>query len=333
MDDPDYGPPEFLCYQVIRAAHEIVGRDLPKTEFNKQCYLVYKELQEEEDVEAYLPVYWYEHGIMVDLEEILDDFLSLETKRWSSGRRGQNVIISDDWEAEEFDVEPSIARSIENKAIEVARRFKGAFDTSIVKDRTYEKYGNEFVQTLNETRYYIEELDDIDTIRKEEYVADIDVSFSELTGEEYSEEDVEIPDDLDEIEEDVIEFLDRLVETYPPGKYQAMKAQFRQWESISRQFAMNHMFSQLHNLTHEFWIRFSRGELRIEHNENIPTFKVRRWRRERSEHIEELEDELDRYRRILLNNRKESDELSAIADSFSEAVRDTYATLRENEQG
>lgn len=330
MTSSDYGEPEFLCFEVVRSVHDVANRDLPKTEFNKQCYLVYKELQEE-GLETGLPVYWYEHGIMVDLDELLNDFIAFKDKRWDSGRRGKNAVIVDDWEADQFDIEQSIADRISLKASEVARRFEHTFDTSVVKDRTYKKYGNSFVQALNEARYYIEDLNDIDRINQEDYVADVGVSYSDFV-DDTDTNTVELPEDVEGIESDVIEFLDRLVETYPTDTYDKMEPQFRQWESISRQFAMNHMFSQLGNFTNEFWIRFSRGELRIEHNENISPLKVRRWRMKRDDEIEALEEEIRKYRKVLLENREPTAELSAVGDSFSQSVRDTYLEFREGDR-
>lgn len=323
MDDPDYGAAEYLCYQVVRAVRDRVGQDLPKTEFNKQCYLVYKELQEQ-GTDAGLPVYWYEHGIMVDLDELVADFLDFQNKRWSSGTRGTDVVIDDEWEHHEFDIDPSLADQIKQKTLEVAMRFGNTFDTSVVKDETYEEYGNPFVQTLNEARYYIDELDDVDRVSKESYVTDVDISYAALVEDSSPKKDRDLPDNVGEIESDLLKYFDRLVETYPSNTYETMETQFRQWESISRQLAMNHMFSQLSNFTHQFWIRFSRGELRIEHNENIPRLKVHKWRRERPDEIEALKEEIQKYRQVLLENRESTDELESVSEEYSEAVDEAF---------
>lgn len=329
MDDPEYGSAEYLCHQVVSAVQGHTGRELTKTEFNKQCYIVHKELQEDEEIDSGLPVYWYEHGIMVDLEEVLDQFLKFEYQRFQSGNSGRVAVIDEEWEPDEFDVEPTVARKIRRKALDVAERYRGVFDTTRVKDDTYEKYGNRFIQNLNEARYYIEELGDVDAVRKEDYITDVGVSYSDIVGEETEATAVDIPENADEIEDDVKDHLDSLVETYPSDKYDKMAPQFRKWESISRQFAMNHMFSRLSAFTNDFWVAFSKGELRIHHHENIPSRKVKAWKNKRRGVINDFEEELEEYRDALLANRGGTNDLSVVSESYSQAVRDTYSDLRE----
>lgn len=324
MNTPEYGEAEYLCYEVVKSVRERLGEDLPKTEFNKQCYIVYKELQEE-GIDVELPVYWYEHGIMVDLEYVSSEFLAFETKRWQGGK-GRNASLHSDPGIQGFDITHNIAEKVQDKAQDVAHRFRSTFDTRAAKDDTYQKYGNEFVQSLNEARYFIEDLDDIDRVKQEDYVG-LEVSMSDYLEEETVA--AEIPGEAEDIESDVLTYLDSLVETFPDDQYTHMDGHFREWESIMRQLAMNHMFSQMSNFMNEFWVRFSKGELRLRHNENIPYAKKNKWRKERREEIEKLEETIEHYRKVLLEHRQETNVLERVADEYSQAVRDTFSSLRE----
>jgi hypothetical protein len=325
MTGPERPAAEYLCYEVVRAVRDRMSEDLPKTEFNKQCYIVYKELQEE-GIDVELPVYWYEHGIMVDLDPLTAHFLTFPRKDWET-HSGSNATIRDKWVPDEFGVDESIAEAIQEKATEVARRFAGSQSTRVVKDETYEKYGNEFVQSLNDLRYYLEDLGDYDTVSKESYVADVGVNFSDFSDNTFDRPQATSGTDPSEIEDSITEHLDRMVATYPSDLYDKMEPQFREWEQITRQLAYNHMFSQLSNFTDEFWLNFSKGELRINHNENVPQTKIARWVGERSEKIDELETEIEKYRTVMLDNREETDELASVAESYSEAVRKTASEL------
>lgn len=325
MTSPERPGAEYLCYEVARTVRERMSEDLPKTEFNKQCYIVYKELQEE-GVDVELPVYWYEHGIMVDLDQLTAQFLAFPRKEWGT-YTGSNTTIRDKWVPDDFGVIQSKAEAIQEKASEIARRFAGSHSTRVVKDKTYQKYGNEFVQTLNDLRYYLEDIEDYDAVSKESYVANVDVNFSDFSDMASDRTQADPDANPAEIEETITDYLDTMVATYPSDVYDTMEPQFREWEQITRQLAYNHMFSQLSSFTNEFWHNFSQGELRINHNENVSKLKIKRWIRERSEKIDALKGEIQNYRKVMMDNRKETNELSSIAESYSEAVRKTASEL------
>jgi hypothetical protein len=111
-----------------------------------------------------------------------------------------------------------------------------------------------------------------------------------------------------------------MIATYPNEKYDHMYSLFLEWESLTRQFIYNEMFSQLDNFTSEFWNTFSRVELRIHHNENISPLKIRRWKNEREEHIESFEQEIEDKQHVLLENREPSDELDSVSEAYSQSI-------------
>ena len=57
--EKEYGAAEYLCYEVVRQMEDR-DRDVPETDFNKFCSLVYEEVTGE-DVDMPLPIYWYEY--------------------------------------------------------------------------------------------------------------------------------------------------------------------------------------------------------------------------------------------------------------------------------
>lgn len=322
MPNSNLGPEDYLVYEVIRKSHEIDG-DLPETKFHKLSFLVYKELSEQ-DVDVQLPVFWYEHGIMVH-NQFLGDFFGTEWTRWKK-RRGNRVVIKGDLEPDDFGISTSLKKQIEDAASKYVKKFKSTFDTTIVKNETYDRFAdNDFIVHLNDLRYFLDEVSDVDTVDADEY-APTNVSFNDIVGEE-TEKRVDDFDGSDS--DDVLNYLNLMVETYPWEKYDYMDDQFLEWESLTRQLAYNNMLSQLGNFTSKFWNTFSRAELRIHHNENIPGLTIRIWKRERKEHLEEFEKEIEKYRSVLLKNRESTDSLASVSEEYGQAVDDTYQSIIE----
>lgn len=314
MDDSERGEAEFLIREVIRQ-HQRLDQDLPKTDFHKRAFLAKKEL-EEAGIDIPLPVYWYEHGIMVDFDEVVTDFFQFDRHRYDS-RIGTKAVLDTDIASSAFDVADDIKEQITGIAQEIARKYRHTFDTSVAKDETYERFAdNEFIIHLNDLRYHLQELEGKDKVPKDEY-APTDVSITDVTDVSYSNKDTEI----DEEEQDtILSYLDKMIASYPEETYDHMHPLFLEWESLTRQFTYNGMFSQLDSFTSEFWNTFSRVELRIHHNENISPLKIRRWKREREEHIERFEQEIKKKQQVLLENREATNELDSVSEAYSQSV-------------
>lgn len=322
MEDSERGEAEYLLYEVIRQ-HQRLGQDLTKTDFHKRSFLT-KKLLEDNGIDVTLPVYWYEHGIMVDLDDLLVDFLQFKDQRYES-RRGTKAVLDADIINSYFDLADEKKELIKESASQIAHEFKNIFDTSVAKDETYERFAdNEFIIHLNDLRYHLENLETEDRVPREEY-APTDVSFSDIVdiGESTRGEEID-----EELRNTVLSYLDDMTGTYPEKKYNRMYPQFLEWESLTRQFAYNDMFSELENFTSKFWNTFSRVELRIHHNEDIPKFKIHRWKRERREHIDKFEQEISNKQQVLLRNRTPTSELESISEAYSDSVDEAVRDFR-----
>lgn len=314
MDTAGLGEAEYLLYEVVRQ-NQRQGRDLPKTQFHKISFLTKKEL-ENQGVEVPLPVYWYEHGIMVDLEEVVAQFLGFEPQRYGS-RTGEKAIFEEDLSSSDFEVGKDKREEIKSTARTIARKFRDVFDTSVAKDKTYEEFAdNDFIIHLNELRYFLESVEDVDTVAKDTYVP-TDISYSDIVDDS-TQTKTDAIDAGDE--ENIIEYLNKMTVSYPENKYTKMHSLFLEWESLMRQFTYNGMLSQLSQFTSEFWNTFSRVELRIHHNEDIPLLKVHNWKNERNEHINWFQSRIKERRDILLKQREETNELGSISQKYGEAV-------------
>jgi hypothetical protein len=322
MEDSERGEAEYLIYEVIRQ-HQRLDQDLPKTDFHKRAFLTKKEL-EEAGVDVTLPVYWYEHGIMVDFEEVLTDFFQFERHRYES-RSGTKAVLDDDVSHSEFGIADEVRERISDVAQQIAREYRNIFDTSVAKDKTYERFAdNDFIIHLNDLRYHLQDLEGVDSVAKDEY-APTDVSISDVTDVSHTTKDAGIDEDT---QETLLTYLDKMIETYPEEKYTHMHPPFLEWESLTRQFIYNGMLSELDNFTSEFWNIFSQVELRIHHNEDISDVKILQWKRERDEHIERFEKKIEQRQQVLLENREPTNELESVSEAYSESVDEAVRDLR-----
>lgn len=322
MDDPERGEAEYLIREVIRQ-HQCLGQDLPKTDFHKRAFLAKKELQEA-GIDVPLPVYWYEHGIMVDLDEVMTDFFQFDRHGYDS-RIGTEAVLDTDVADSTFDVADDLKEQITSIAKQIAREYRHVFDTSVAKDETYERFAdNEFIIHLNDLRYHLQDLEGVDTVAKDEY-APTDVSISDVIDVSHTTKDTEIDE---ETQDTLLTYLDEMISTYPEEKYTHMHPLFLEWESLTRQFIYNGMLSELDTFTSEFWNTFSRVELRIHHNEDISDLKILRWKRERDEHIEKFEEKIEKRQQVLLENREPTNELDSVSETYSESIEKAVRDLQ-----
>lgn len=326
MSGPELDADEYLLYEVIHQ-YQQQGQKLAKTLFNKLAYIAKKEL-DAEGVDVDLPVYWYEHGMVVDLDAVSDDFFTFQDTSYSTGP-GYNTVLTKNLDSAAFRVEDDKRRAIQRVVRETTDRYKDVYDTSVAKDETYDKYAdNDFIINLNQFRYLLDDLEEVDRVPADEYAA-TDVSIRDiLTFEHHDQQQVTTDIDDDEL----LESLSTLVATFPEDEYPHMREEFYEWESITRQLIYNRMFSQLDTFTSAFWNAFSKAELRIKHNEDISRGKLMRWRQNRDEYIEEFQDQLANYRQVLLENREETHVLDSVSEEFDEAVENAFQDFREQRQ-
>lgn len=325
MTDSDLGPEEYLLYEIIRQSNE-VGEDILKTELHKLAYLTYKDVQEDCEGSVELPVYWFEHGIMVDYEDLSTGFFQYEDRHYGS-TMGKAVTFASDLTPSDFDISSDAAEVVRDYARGYVERFAPKYGVSHVKDETYDRFGEDFVIALNNFRYQVEDLEGVDAVDADEY-ADTEVAFRDIvdTTEVAPSEEANSPDDVDDAA--LLEGLDSLIALYGDTPYSYMTDQFYEWESITRQLIYNGMYSQLGNFTSDFWNAFSRVELRIHFNENISPTKIHRWRQERDTFTSRFADDIDRFKSVVLDNREKTDLLGSVGEAYDEAVDDAYEDYR-----
>jgi len=147
--EKEYGAAEYLCYEVVRQMEDR-DRDVPETDFNKFCSLVYEEVTGE-DVDVPLPIYWYEYGNVVDTNHISDSLLTYERTRW--GSNWGNKVTTRDVSDDAFEVADNVLESIKTAANSVANRFGKVYGTSYARYQSYDRQApNEFIKVMNEFR-------------------------------------------------------------------------------------------------------------------------------------------------------------------------------------
>lgn len=331
MTDPQYGEPEFLCYQVIKQVREQYGPDcdLPKTTFFKLSYISNERLKSK-GIEVGLPVHWYQYGGVLTEDALQTGFYESSKKKWSSNT-GRNIELSPDIGEDDFDVAEERKTIIHEEVFDVVNELGGRFSISIPQDYQYENHSpTDFIRVLHEFRDYLENLDAEDSVTRENYVSGVETSFSDLVGE--TDDDVSLPETIDEdVNDEIRSYLDELIRTYDDERYQKMESAFLDWENLTWQMARNGMYSQLYNFLESFWESFSRVVLRLKHEENNPLHVRSQWRIERDEELEKFEEHLEEQRGVVMKNREDTAVLNSVAESYSDTVREMFGVPAQNE--
>ena len=334
MSTPQHGEAEYLCYQIIKQVREQHGQnwDLPKTTFNKLCYIADKELQKE-GIDVELPVHWYRYGGVLTEEGMDGGFYELIDQKWDDNR-GQNVVLSDDIDDEDFEIEEERATDIEEEAGGLVRELGGYYGINISQDYQYEEYApNEFIRCLHEYRDFLTDLDENGSLATEDYVEEVDVSFQDIVSQPSSSPSTReaASSSSDETNSRIRDYLDQLIIEYPEEKYSRMEDQFLEWENLSWQMAQNGFYSRLYDFMDSFWNTFSRVELRIRHNRNVPMHIRSRWNQQVSDEMESFQSEIEEYRNVVLENREETEVLDMVGDTYSDTVRGMFDQTLKNE--
>ena len=312
-DEPEYGPAEYLCYEVIRQM-ENRGQEVPETAFNKLCALVHDEIANTEEVD--LPLHWYQYGYEVNRRYLNDDFL-VETYNAQWQHSGMQISI-EDVSSDVFDVADEIKASIRSAASRFADKFQNTYTTAEIKDYSYERQApNEFIQVMNEFRDELDDLDAEGAATRDEHVPGVSISITDTTEVEASSSDIDASDVDDE---EINEYLRRLSRTFPEDTYTTMQPVFYQWRTLCKQLIRHDLYGELREFQSSFWNTFSRVELRIHHSENIPLGQRRQWKGERDEQIDQFKDEMAAKRQVIQNHREPTDRLSSVSAAYDEAV-------------
>lgn len=324
MATPQFGEAEYLCYQVIRQVRDLHGkdRDLPQTTFNKLCYIADRVLRES-DIDVELPVHWYRYGGVLTEDAMDSGFYELQSKRWESNR-GQSVTLTEGVDENDFDIEEERAEYVEGQVKELVEDIGGYYGISIPQDYQYAEYApNDFVRALHEFRKFLDELDTEDALAAEDYVSGVDVSFNDILNQPTASESTG-PSVSDGTNSQIRDHLDELLVTYPEEEYNRMEDLFLEWENLMWQMAQNGFYSRLQDFMESFWRTFSRVELRVKHNRNVPLRIRSRWNMEIADEMDSFRQDVENYRDVVLENREETDDLDMVSESYSETVRDMF---------
>lgn len=324
MTTENLGPEEYLLYEIIHQS-DLKGAKVHKTELHKLAYLVYKDIEEEpvENQELDLPSYWYEHGIMVDFDEVITQFFDFDFVSYQS-TKGRVARLEEEVSEEDFNVGPDLGKKIKQRVKAYIDEFGQMYGVEQVKDETYDRFGDEIVQELNDFRYLLDDIEGLDIVDKDEY-APTNVSYGDFVDTQESLQ----PVDFDEIDDQpLLNSLNSLISTFPEEDYNRMSEEFYEWESITRQLIYNNMYSQLEQFTNEFWNTFSQVILRVKHNENIPLSKIRHWKRAREDALADFDKEIERYRSVLMDNRSDTNVLNSVSEEVDQAVDETFKEFR-----
>ena len=292
----DFGPGAFLCYQILRQMDRASdGKKIVyETEFNKLCFLAYKELEAEgyaDEVE--LPMRWYQFGMEVWGQP------EAFAVSYQSDERGTKVVpqtLSDS----AFSLRDELEEAIYRITRKLAGEYKHTYGTDTIVNDTYESYApTPFVEAYHEFR------NDVEGLESDQQ------SLTQFMDSTPSEGHIST----------IRPHLETLVEAYPASKYDEAYSEFKQWDSVTRQLAKNGDVAAVISISELFWEMFSRVELRIHHNVDIPARTVADWILERDRHKEEFRTRLKEYRHVALEGREGTDHLDRISEPYSKTVR------------
>lgn len=292
----DFGPSAYLCRQLLEQMDRASGGNkiVYETEFNKLCYLAYKELEEEGYAdEVDLPMRWYQFGMELWGQP---EAFGVVYEGDDRGTRVRPQALSE----KVFNVRDELQGVIYKVARQLAGEYKHTYDTSQIVNDSYNDYApTEFIQSFHEFRSVFEKLE-----------AGQASLTSYANGETPGNH---IPT--------VRPYMEDLVETYPRNKYDEAYTLFRRWDSVTRQLAKNGDLDAMEALAGDFWEMFSRVELRIHHHIDIPSSDQADWILDRPRHIDAFEETLKEYRQIAIDGRDDTNHLDRVSENYSAAVR------------
>lgn len=360
MISPRFGEAEYLCYQVIKQVRKQYGKqwDLPKIMFHNLCYSVDMELRDE-DIDIELPVHWDRHGGVV-VDDAISSGIHEFVERNLKGNRGDNVVSYQNIDEDNFEIDGERAAQIKNKVKNTVKESRGHHDISILQDYQYEEYApNDFVRILDEYRDILEELnepvttadmcdvakpfEDFDPLMSQDSApspsedtadsiktTDLAPSPSEDTAN--SIKTTELVSPSEDTKAEIRDYLDQLIVEYPGDQYSQMEDQFLEWENLSLQMVQNDLYSHLYEFMNSFLKTFSRVELRIKHNRNVPVQTQSQWKQRIPQEMEAFQDDIEAYRSVVLENREQTEVLDMVADSYSDTVREMFDQPSQDEQ-
>lgn len=292
----DFGPSAYLCYQLLDQMDRASGGNkiVYETEFNKLCYLAYKELEEEgyED-EVNLPMRWYQFGMELWGQP---EAFGVVYEGDNRGTRVRPQELSE----KAFNIRDELQGVIYKVARQLAGKYKHTYGTDQIVDDSYNDYApTEFIQSFHEFRSVFEKLEG-------GQASLTSYANGETPGNHIST---------------VRPYMEGLVETYPRNKYDEAYTLFRRWDSVTRQLAKNGNLNAMEALASDFWEMFSRVELRIHHHIDIPSNDQADWILDRSRHMDAFEETLKEYRQIAIDGRDDTNHLDRVSENYSAAVR------------
>lgn len=292
----DFGPSAYLCHQLLEQMDRASdgNKIVYETEFNKLCYLAYKQLEKEGYAdEVDLPMRWYQFGMELWGQP---EAFGVVYEGDSRGTQVRPQALS----KKAFDIRDGLQGAIYKVARQLAGKYKHTYDTSKIVDDSYDGYApTEFIQSFHEFRSVFEQLEEGQP------------SLTSFATEGAPHDHIST----------VRPYMEDLVETYPRNKYDEAYTLFRRWDSVTRQLAKNGDLEAMEALAESFWEMFSRVELRIHHQIDIPSNDQADWILDRPQHKEAFKQNLREYRQIAIDGRKDTNHLDRVSENYSAAVR------------
>lgn len=271
-----------------------------KTEFNKLCFLAYNKLEDDNE-EVDLPLRWYQFGMEVCAPP---GQLGVQFEPDSRGTKVTPKSLSQS----AFEISGELRERIVQVAQRLADQYQHTYDTEAIVDESYNEFApTEFVSKFHEFRSVLDEL-------------------------ESGQPSLMAFDDSQSVDghiETLRPHFEALVTSYPKDTYSEAYPEYRQWDSISRQLSKNGQIDQLKTFTATFWEMFSRVELQVNHNENIPASKKAEWIRGRDEERDNFAEVITEFRSIALDQYSDSSYLDEVAEQYSDVVRNIAQNVSE----
>lgn len=300
-EQTEYDARDFLCYQLLKQFDDAQrdGRSITRTQFLKIAPIADRILADEYDRSVGLPRYWYMYGEVLNEKPLSGGYYTTTDGPWG----GKAIELAPGTTFDTFDIADDVRRDVHEVARKLADDFANE-STDKLKAYQYQKYApTSFITAFDDFREFISDTDQQSTTLD---------SFT--TGESsYSRET------------EALELLDEVLVEYPEETYDEMYDVFLEWEDTTRLLLQQEAaFGAIESLLSDFWETFSKVELRLRHEQNTPQEQKIEWIDERNDVKREFRDRLTEIREEALTDRDPSNELEAVAESYSETVRNLF---------
>jgi len=297
-EQQDYGEKEYLVHRLLEQVEKTSDFDLSKTKFYKLVCIADRHLKNDLDRDIEFPRYWYQYGEVPWKDGFNTEFFSIA----STGNGYNKVSLVDNLPESAFNIADDVTQDIERTIQWVVRQFRDD-NAEDIEEYHYERHSpTEFVRTFHRFRGELKSYDPGQA------------TFSSFLSNGNDDQH------LDQLQNR----LEQLILAYPEEKYDSMYNLFLRWENTIRLLLDQGDVESAQDLSRKFWMTICRVELRLHNNQNIPGWKIENWRRLRNSEKTKFENALEEIREEALANVTQTDELEAIAEPYSETMRESF---------